>query len=182
MMRPLRQLVRTVNRGLLELSYRLNPSFSLGGPVSLMVEPSAACNLRCPLCPTGIRVTKRDEYTLSPDDFERALGWFRYTLETVTFWVWGEPFLNRDLAKMVAIASRYGIASQVSTNGHFLERPMLDDLFAVGLTLLKISIDTPKAELYDRYRVGGDFDTVVRGFKHAVARKRALGAKTIIEA
>ncbi|MBV8544773.1 MAG: radical SAM protein, partial [Acidobacteria bacterium] len=156
--------------------------FSLGGPVSLMVEPSAACNLRCPLCPTGIHATKRDGYTLSPDDFERALGWFRYTLQTVTFWVWGEPFLNRNLPKMVAVASRYHIASQVSTNGHFLEGPMLDELFAAGLTLLKISIDTPNAGLYTRYRVGGDFETVVRGVKHAVARKRALGARTIIEA
>src|SRR5262245_42532560 len=181
-MLPLRWLVRTVNRGLLELSYRLDLPFSLGGPVSLMVEPSAACNLRCPLCPTGIRVTKRDEYTLSPEDFERALGWFRYTLQAVTFWIWGEPFLNRDLAKMVAVASRYHIASQISTNGHFLEGPMLDELFMAGLSLLKISIDTPNAELYARYRVCGDFETVVRGFRHAVARKRALGTRTIIEA
>lgn len=182
MMRPLRSLVRTVNKGLLEISYRLDLPFSLGGPISLMVEPSAACNLRCPLCPTGIRVTKREAYTLSPDDFERALGWFRYTLQTVTFWIWGEPFLNRDLAKMVAVASRYHIASQVSTNGHFLEGPMLDELFAAGLTLLKVSIDTPNADLYARYRVGGDFETVVRNFRHAVARKRALGARTILEA
>jgi radical SAM protein with 4Fe4S-binding SPASM domain len=182
MMRPLRWLVRTANRGLLELSYRLDLPFSLGGPMSLMVEPSAACNLRCPLCPTGIRVTKRDAYTLSPDDFERALGWFRYTLESVTFWIWGEPFLNRDLPKMVAVASRYHIASQTSTNGHFLEGPMLDELFAAGLTLLKVSIDTPSSELYTRYRVGGDFETVVRNFRHAVARKRALGARTILEA
>ena len=43
--------VRSLNRRLLDLSYRLNLPFSLGGPVSLMVEPSAACNLRCPLCP-----------------------------------------------------------------------------------------------------------------------------------
>src|SRR5262249_33761814 len=77
---------------------------------------------------------------------------------------------------------RYHIASQISTNGHFLEGPMLDELFAAGLTLLKVSIDTPNAELYTRYRVGGDFERVVHGFRHAVARKRALGARTTIEA
>jgi len=147
-----------------------------------MVEPSAACNLRCPLCPTGIRVTKRDGYTLSPDDFERALGWFRYTIQTITFWNWGEPFLNRDLARMVGIASRYDINTHVSTNGHYLDRPMLDDLFNAGLSRLIVSMDTPHADLYARYRVGGDFDLVVRNFKHAVERKRALGAKTEIVA
>jgi radical SAM protein with 4Fe4S-binding SPASM domain len=169
---------RALNRRLLDLSYRLDLPFVLGGPVSLMVEPSAACNLSCPLCPTGIGVTKRDGYTLSPEDFERALGWFRYTLQSVTFWNWGEPFLNRGLARMIAVASRYRIASQVSTNGHFLERPMFDDVLNAGLTRLLVSIDTPHAELYARYRVGGDFAAVERNFRHAVERKRALGANT----
>jgi radical SAM protein with 4Fe4S-binding SPASM domain len=178
----MRSLVRVLNAALLELSYRLDLPVALGGPVSLMVEPSAACNLRCPFCPTGIRATKRDGYTLSPDDFERALGWFRYTLRMITFWNYGEPFLNRDLAKMVAVASRYHIDTQITTNGHFLEGPMLDDIFAAGLTMLIVSLDTPNAELYDRYRVGGDFETVVRNFRHAVARKRELGAKTEIAA
>lgn len=174
--------IRALNRRLLDLSYRLDLPFVLGGPASLMVEPSAACNLRCPFCPTGIRISKRDGYTLSPEDFERALGWFRYTLGSITFWNYGEPFLNRDLHKMVAVASRYGISTQISTNGHFLELPMLDDIFKAGLTRLLVSVDTPHAELYDRYRVGGDFGTVVRNFRHAVERKRVLGAKTHIVA
>lgn len=172
--------LRFLNARLLDLSYRLDLPWALGGPESLMVEPSGACNLRCPLCPTGLKVTKRDGYTLSPQDFERALGWFRYTLRTITFWNYGEPFLNRDLAKMVAIASRNGIRSRISTNGHFLEGPLLDDVLAAGLSQLIVSVDTPDAALYGRYRVRGDFERVVRGFRHAAARKRALGARTEI--
>jgi radical SAM protein with 4Fe4S-binding SPASM domain len=179
--RPLRYL-RAINRRLLDLSYRLDFPFALGGPMSLMVEPIAACNLRCPLCPTGIRVTKRDGYTLVPEDFERALGWFRYTIQTVTFWNWGEPFMNQGLPKMVAIASRHDMRTVISTNGHYLDRPMLDDILSAGLTRLLISVDTPNAELYARYRVGGDFELVERNFRHAVARKCALGAKTDIVA
>ena len=174
--------IRAVNRRLLDLSYRLDLPFVAGGPLSLMVEPSAHCNLRCPFCPTGIRITKRDGYTLSPADFERALGWFRYTIQTITFWNYGEPFLNRDLAKMVEIATRHDIRTQISTNGHFLELPMLDDLYAAGLTRLLVSVDTPHAELYARYRIGGDFEAVERNFRHAVARKRALGATTDVVA
>jgi radical SAM protein with 4Fe4S-binding SPASM domain len=176
--RRLRNGIQFLNRHLLDLSYRLDLSFTFGGPTTLMVEPSALCNLRCPLCPTGIGVTKRDGYTLSAADFERALGWFRYTIQSITFWNYGEPFLNRELAKMVGIAARNGIHTQVSTNGHFLERPMLDDIFSAGLTRLLVSVDTADASLYDRYRVGGDFQAVERNFRHAVARKRALGAKT----
>lgn len=172
--------IRSFNGRLLNLSYKLDLPFVIGGPESLMVEPSGACNLRCPLCPTGLKTTQRDNYTLSPEDFERALGWFRYTLRSITFWNYGEPFLNRDLAKMVATATRHSIRTQLSTNGHFLERPMLDDVLDAGLGRLIVSLDTPHEELYARYRVRGDFDRVVRGIRHAVARKRALGAKTEI--
>ena len=177
-----RRAIRGVNRRLLSLSYRLDWSFVLGGPVSLMVEPSARCNLGCPFCPTGIGATNRDGYTLSALDFERALGWFRHTIQAVTFWNYGEPFLNRELATMVGLASRYGMSSQVSTNGHFLKLPMLDDIFAAGLTRLIVSVDTPHADLYARYRVGGNFQTVERNFRHAVARKKALGATTDVVA
>jgi radical SAM protein with 4Fe4S-binding SPASM domain len=178
--RALRLAVRALNSRLLSLSYALNLPFVLGGPESLMVEPSAACNLRCPLCPTGLKTTKRDGYTLSPVEFERALGWFRHTLRVITFWNYGEPFLNRDLAKMVAVATRNGIRTQMSTNGHFLERPMLDDVLQSGLDRLIVSIDTPHEALYARYRVRGDFARVERGIRHAVARKQALGARTEI--
>lgn len=178
----LRSGIRAINRRLLDLSYRFDLPFVLGAPSSLMVEPSAACNLRCPFCPTGIRVTKRDGYTLSPEDFDRALGWFRYTLQSMTFWNYGEPFLNKELAKMIAVATRYDIKTQVSTNGHFMELPMLDDIYEAGLTRMLVSIDTPHAELYPRYRVGGELVDVERNFRHAVARKRALGAKTDIVA
>ena len=178
MPRPLLRALRFLNSRLVGLSYKLNLPVVLGGPVSLMVEPSGACNLRCPLCPTGLKLTERDGYTLSPETFEKALGWFRYTLRTITFWNYGEPFLNRDLARMVALASRHHIFTQMSTNGHFLERPMLDEVLEAGLTRLIVSVDTPDREVYSRYRVRGDFDRVTRGFRHAARRKRELGAKT----
>ena len=49
--------IRRANEWLLGLSYRFDLPFVIGGPAALMVEPSAACNLRCPLCPNGIRIT-----------------------------------------------------------------------------------------------------------------------------
>lgn len=167
---------------MLRLSYLLDMPFVLGGPEALMVEPSAACNLRCPLCPTGLGITERERYLLSAEAFESALGWFRWTLRSISFYNYGEPFLNRDLAGMIAVASRYRIRTIVSTNGHFLDRPMLDDVLAAGLTELIVSIDTPHRDRYARYRVRGDFDRVVRNITHTVERKRALGAGTEIVA
>jgi radical SAM protein with 4Fe4S-binding SPASM domain len=174
------RLFRSVNARLLGLSYRLNLPFVLGGPQSLMVEPSAACNLRCPLCPTGLGTTTRKRLTLSPEEFERALGWFRYTLGTITFWNYGEPFLNRDLGRMVAVAARHRIRTQMSTNGHFLAGDRLDDVLEAGLDRLIVSIDTPHRDAYARYRVRGNFERVEAGVRHAVARRDALGAKTEI--
>jgi MoaA/NifB/PqqE/SkfB family radical SAM enzyme len=145
-----------------------------------MVEPSSACNLRCPLCPTGLGITHRERPTLSAAEFERALGWFRHTIAIVTFWNYGEPLLNRELPAMVAFAARRGIRTRISTNGHFLEAATIDALLSAGLSQLIISLDTPDAELYPRYRVRGKLERVERNFRRAVERKRALGARTEI--
>jgi len=161
---------------MVDMSYRLNLPFVVGGPVSLMVEPSSACNLRCPLCPTGLGITRRERHTLSAAEFERALGWFRHTLAVITFWNYGEPLLNRELPAMVALAARRGIRTRVSTNGHFLEQATIDALLAAGLSQLIVSLDTPDAELYPRYRVRGKLERVERNFRLAVERKHALGS------
>lgn len=182
MKRSVLRLVRWINERLVDVSYATNSSVVVGGPLVLMIEPSAACNLRCPLCPTGRGNTGRSSGTLTFETFKQALRGIKWTVKYINFWNYGEPFLNRELAKMVHYAARWSIQTQVSTNGHFLRRSALDEVLAAGLSRLIVSVDTPNPELYGRYRVGGDYDSVIEGFQHAVERRTALGARTRIVA
>jgi radical SAM protein with 4Fe4S-binding SPASM domain len=174
------KLAKDANSGLLNAAYRANLARIPAGPEGLMVEPSSLCNLRCPLCPTGMRVTKRDRPSLSFEQFKAALGIYRYTLRYITFWNYGEPLLNRELPEMVGYASRYAIETQISTNGAFLDDEWASRLMEAGLTRLIVSIDTPHEALYARYRVRGDYQQVIRNVRGAVARKQTLRARTAI--
>ena len=62
----------------------------------------------------------------------------------------GEPTLRRDLATLIAAASRSGLYTNLITQGTFLDDALLDALLASGLDHVQISIQAPEAELADR--------------------------------
>ena len=41
-------------------------SFSIGFPISMAIEPTTSCNLRCPECPSGLRKFTRPIGMLEP--------------------------------------------------------------------------------------------------------------------
>ncbi|HRB26887.1 MAG TPA: radical SAM protein, partial [Bacteroidia bacterium] len=44
-----------------------------GMPVSISMEPTTSCNLRCPECPSGLRAFSRPTGMLQPDFFEKVI-------------------------------------------------------------------------------------------------------------
>ena len=53
-----------------------------------------------------------------------------------------------------------------------------EQLVASGLTVLGVSLDGARQETYEKYRVRGDLDTVLRNVRLVVEAKRTLRAKT----
>lgn len=49
---------------------------SLGFPISMAIEPTTSCNLRCPECPSGLRQFTRPIGMLEPAFFKRLLTKF----------------------------------------------------------------------------------------------------------
>jgi len=93
------------------------------GPSTLMVEPTNVCNLHCPACPTGAGILNRPPRAMSFDEFKgilnQALDPPGY-LRRVTLFNYGEPFLCKDLLRMVRYAADRGLETFTSTNGQFL--------------------------------------------------------------
>ena len=44
-----------------------------GLPLTLSIEPTTACNLRCPECPSGLRAFTRPTGNLRPDFFRAVI-------------------------------------------------------------------------------------------------------------
>src|ERR1041385_205996 len=91
-----------------------------GMPVSISIEPTTSCNLRCPECPSGLRSFTRPTGMLRKDFFSETIDQLSKDLLYLVFYFQGEPYLNPGFLEMVKYASGKGIYTATSTNAHYL--------------------------------------------------------------
>ncbi|HOY17997.1 MAG TPA: SPASM domain-containing protein [Haliscomenobacter sp.] len=149
-----------------------------GLPFTLSIEPTTACNLRCPECPSGLRAFTRPTGNLRPDFFRRTIDDLYRDLYFLIFYFQGEPYINPEFLDMVKYASKRGIYTITSTNGHFLSEENARQTVASGLDRLIISVDGSTQEVYEQYRKSGKLELVLQGARNVVKWKKQLGSKT----
>ncbi|MDP2386076.1 MAG: radical SAM/SPASM domain-containing protein [Bacteroidota bacterium] len=149
-----------------------------GFPLSISIEPTTSCNLRCPECPSGLRSFTRPIGMLQSAFFEKSIDQLANKLMYLTFYFQGEPYLNPNFLKMVKYASKKRIYTSTSTNAHYLNDKNAQETIESGLKRLIISIDGTTQETYQQYRVGGDLSKVIEGTRNIIKWKKQLGSKT----
>lgn len=149
-----------------------------GWPVSIAVEPTTACNLRCPECPSGLRAFTRPTGKLDQVLFEKLMDEIGETLIYLIFYFQGEPYLHPDFLDMVKIASGKGIYTATSTNAHFLDDDTARATISSGLDRIIISIDGASQETYESYRKNGSLEKVLSGTQHIIKWKKKLKSRT----
>jgi len=132
-----------------------------GVPISLSIEPTTSCNLRCPECPSGIRSFTRPTGMLDEKLFKKIIDELSGELSYLLFYFQGEPFLHPKFTDLVSYASTKGIYTATSTNAHFLDDAKCQSIIKSGLDRLIISIDGIDQESYESYRIGGNIDKVI---------------------
>jgi radical SAM protein with 4Fe4S-binding SPASM domain len=149
-----------------------------GYPISISIEPTTSCNLRCPECPSGLRSFTRPAGMLEPANFRKVINEVQSFLLYLQFYFQGEPYLNSDFLEMVAYASSKNIYTATSTNGHYLTMDNAEKTVRSGLDRLIISIDGTTQETYEAYRVGGRLSKVLEGTKNIIFWKKKLNSRT----
>lgn len=160
------------------LSRLLGKAIQWGLPVSISFEPTTACNLRCPECPSGLRAFTRPTGMLHHNFFRQTIDALAPHLSYLVFYFQGEPFLNPDFLAMVRYAAAKRIYTATSTNAHYLTSEVARQTVESGLDRLIISIDGATQHTYQQYRVGGKLDKVLEGTAHIIRWKRELRSKT----
>lgn len=173
---------RIYNGSRVILSYYFSRWFGLlkpwGLPFSIAFEPTTACNLGCPECPSGLKQFTRPTGNLKLDFFETAIEELAQTTTYITFYFQGEPFINPRFLEMVQIASQNRIYTTTSTNAHFLHPDLATKTVESGLDRLIISIDGTTQEVYEQYRREGTLEKVLEGTRNIIAAKRELKSRT----
>jgi len=149
-----------------------------GQPFSLAIEPTTACNLRCPECPSGLRNFTRPTGHLKSTFFKQIIEDVHQELLYLTFYFQGEPYLHPEFLDMVSYARSKKIYTATSTNAHYLNDENAKKTVESGLDRLIISIDGTTQETYESYRVGGQLDKVLEGARNMVKWKKKLGARS----
>lgn len=92
---------------------------------------------------------------------------------------WGEIFLNPDLLDILAYGFEHGVQlyAENGTNLNTVSGNVLEGLVRYRFRSLFCSIDGASQETYSRYRVGGDFATVIRNIEKINDYKKKHGCR-----
>ncbi len=109
-------------------------------------------------------------------DFKRIIDTIGKTCINLELYNWGEPFLNRDIIRMINYAGqKYNIYTRISSNLNLSNEGFYKELVLSGLNSLTISLDGASQDTYGKYRVNGSFDRVIDNIRLIVNLKKQFG-------
>ncbi len=149
-----------------------------GKPVSVSIEPTTSCNLRCPECPSGLRLFSRATGMLDVALFKNTVNQLHKTASYLLLYFQGEPYLHPQFTELIRYAASKGLYTATSTNAHYLTDKNAQKTVASGLDRLIISIDGTTQQTYQSYRVGGKLTKVIEGTRNIIAWKKKLKSAT----
>ncbi len=147
-----------------------------GTPIAISIEPTTACNLKCPECPSGLRQFTRPTGNLKPDVNQKILDELGRNLQYINYYFQGEPFINPRFLDFVKAARAKNIYVITSTNAHFIDSETAQKVVKSGLSELIISIDGTTQETYENYRIEGKLAKVLEGVEQIVQTKKQLNS------
>jgi radical SAM protein with 4Fe4S-binding SPASM domain len=149
-----------------------------GHPFSLSIEPTTACNLGCPECPSGLKQFTRPTGKLDLDLHQKMLNQVSKSVFYINYYFQGEPFLHPQFLELIRQAKKHKIYTATSTNAHFIDQKKAEEIIDSGLDRLIISIDGLTQETYENYRVHGNLAKVIEATKLLIATKKEKRSAT----
>ncbi len=153
------------------LLFRRSKPWSM--PLHMQFELTNYCNLKCPVCPAGIRAIRRRPQNLSPRLFARLIEQAGPCLLTASLWGWGEPALHPQLREILKIARKRGFMTFLSTNGQNLcEERVIRAIIEHPPTYLIVAIDGLTDESNSVFRVGSRLEPALEGVRRLAELKK----------
>jgi len=131
-------------------------------PISLQIEPTVKCNLRCVMCARSYKNIKKPDMTL--DQLKHILSQFNYARD-IKLQGLGEPLLNKEFFSMLEFLKGRGLRVEITTNGTVLDEATSRKIIALGVDHIAISIDSASKKQYEEIRKGAKFEKVVENLR-----------------
>lgn len=168
---------KVVNAFLAKAQKYLKRDTLVSMPYRYTIDPLNVCNLRCPLCPTGLGTLGRKAGKMELERFQGLIDQIEPYAYLAELYNWGEPFLHPHIFDMISYASKRKISVRMSSNMNRFNAEMARKTVESGLDALTISVDGTTQETYAKYRVKGDLNLVLDNVRLLVEEKKRQNSK-----
>tara|TARA_B100000902_G_scaffold46667_1_gene53998 strand:- start:2256 stop:3446 length:1191 start_codon:yes stop_codon:yes gene_type:complete len=173
--------IEDINRKVLYLIYRYKfkvypvKRILSDFPIHVLLEPAGICNLRCVMCYQSDKTFTGDN--LKKNSNKNYMGMMDYNLFTkvidecdqegcnaISLGSRGEPMLNKNFNKMLNYINekKNFFDVKINTNGSALNEKNCHTILSSNVNILVISCEGEYKELYEKIRLGGNFDKLVK--------------------
>lgn len=163
-----RYRIRRESRSLIDRESERVPLY----PPTVTVELTNTCNLKCPLCPTGNRSSKRQQGNIDFSSFRKIVDEIAPGTTSLGLHSYGEAILHKDFVKIVSYAGGKGLYTFVDANLNSITTyEKAKKLIDSGIDEIKVSLDGVDQESYSKYRINGSFDTVINAVRWLIEER-----------
>lgn len=143
-------------------------------PFSIEIEVTNLCNSSCDMCPR--RMMFRESGIMSFETFRKITDQAVVNPDVeFRFIGYGEPLLDYGLAKKIEYAKQRGVrVTRMITNGQLLNADMARSLIDKGLDIIGIDLDSDDPKIFNSFRKGLDYATVVNNILGLINIKKSM--------
>src|SRR5881392_3930709 len=146
-------------------------------PEIVQIEATNICNAKCVFCPRDDM--HRRQGVMSLELFKKVVDeCAELGITHVRVHNYGEPFLDRHLTEKVRYAKEKGIKEVgMISNGSLITEKIARGMIEAGLDAINISVDAGGKEVFDRTRIGLNYDKVIANVERLVRIRTELGKR-----
>lgn len=153
-------------------------------PLSVYIETTNYCNLKCKMCPNATLGRKKQDM---PDKtFYKIVDEIAEKQPSICVspFYFGEPLVSKKIFERIKYCKSKGLTFiKLSTNGSLLyKNDNYKRLIDCGLDFLIISFDAVEKSVYESIRAGSNYERFIQGVKLLVDYKNKTKSKITINA
>ena len=141
----------------------------LMAPVHISIEPTNACNARCPVCETGKGDMQRKSGFLDEKLYQAFIDEAAPTTAVLLYYFMGEPFMHRSSYDMIRYAREKGIYVETCTTGDFVDP---EGVIYSDINKISFQLGGMDNETHQRYRVRTRLDKAIANLERLIELRK----------